>query len=949
MNPLLRLKELGQSVWLDEIRRSMLDDGSLARLVREDGLAGVTSNPSIFEKAIAGSPDYRRLVARLLDEAPYPPAELYERLALADIRDAAAVLRPVWEATAGRDGFVSLEVSPHLAHATDATVAEALRLWASLAAPNAMIKVPATPEGIPAIEELLAAGVNVNVTLLFSCEAYARVVEAFFAGLERRVAAGLPVDRIASVASFFVSRIDTVVDRRLDELAAGAGGVDRGRLEALRGRTAIANAKLASEIASQRFAGDRWRALAARGARPQRLLWASTSTKNPAYRDVVYVEELIGPDTVNTLPPATLAAFRDHGEPRASLEEGLGEARAAIAAVEEAGISLAEVTDALLTDGVRLFAEAHDRLLAAVAKARAELLSTRVVPMRAALPQALAARVAEATGRWRDGDSTRRLWARDPSLWTGADEASWLGWLEIVEAQRADLDRLARVGELARPFAHVLLLGMGGSSLAPELFAASFGSGPGRPELVVLDSTDPDQIRSVEARLDLSRTLVVVASKSGTTLEPRVLLEWALDRLAAAVGPDEAPRRVVAITDPGSKLEQDARSRRFRAVLHGVPEVGGRFSALSDFGLAPAAMIGVDVRGLLDRASVMAAACGPHLPDETNPGVALGLILATAARSGRDKLTLVLPPRIALLGDWLEQLLAESTGKLGRAILPIAGETLGGPDAYGDDRLFVALTLDGHDQVPEAALDRLEAAGHPVLRIELRDCLDLGAELFRWEVATAVAGAVLGVNPFDQPDVEAAKVAARKLTAAYEERGELPPDLALAEGDGIVVLAAGDPDDLLAAASGDRSPEALLRAHLGRLVPGDYLALLAWLERSPRHQAALDRIRALIRDRYRVATTAGFGPRYLHSTGQAHKGGPGSGVYLLLTADPASDLPVPGMKASFGVVEAAQARGDLEVLAARGRRALRVHLGADPAAGLERLHALVEGIAGAPA
>ncbi len=942
MNPLRRLSGLGQSVWLDEIRRSMLEGGDLARLVEEDGLAGVTSNPAIFEKAIAGSADYRDATARLLADSPISAVELYERLAIADIRDAAGVLRRVWDATDGRDGFVSLEVSPHLAHDTDATVAEALRLWAELAVPNVMIKVPATPEGIPAIERLIAEGVNVNVTLLFSCDAYARVVDAYFAGLERRAARGLPLDRVASVASFFVSRIDTVVDRRVEELIAGADGAVRAGLERLMGATAIANAKMAFEISRKRFADGRWQALAARGARPQRLLWASTSTKNPAYRDVIYVEELIGPDTVNTLPPATLAAFRDHGEPRLSLEQGLDEARAHLDRIGAAGISLTAVTDQLLADGVRLFAEAFDRLLAAVEKSRSEILSTQVRPMRAALPDALAAAVRDLAAEWRETDGTRRLWSRDATLFTGADEASWLGWLDVAEAQRADLARLDRVAALARPFSHVLLLGMGGSSLAPEVLAAGLGPRPGRPELVVLDSTDPDQVRSVEARLDFADTLVVVASKSGTTLEPRLLLAWALDRLAAAVGPEQAPRRAVAITDPGSALEREARRRGFLAVLHGVPEIGGRFSALSDFGLAPAAMAGVDVAALLDRAVVMRAASGPDAPELANPGVALGLMLAAAARTGRDKLTLVVSPGIAGFADWLEQLVAESTGKHGRVILPIAGEPLGPPGVYGSDRMFVALTVDGEAEGLEPALDRLEAAGHPVLRIGLADRADLGAEFFRWQVATAVAGAVLRVNPFDQPDVEAAKVAARELSAAYETRGALPPQTPLAAGDGLTVFCPeGSAGDLLAAAGGEHTPAALVAAHLRRLQPGDYLALLAWLDRSPEHAAALDRIRCLVRDRRKVATTVGFGPRYLHSTGQAHKGGPGSGLYLLVTAEPAADLPLPGMRATFAVVEAAQALGDLAVLAERGRRVLRVHLGPDIDGGLDRLHELV--------
>ncbi len=943
MNPLQQLHDQGQSVWLDEIRRSMLNDGELARMVRDDGLCGVTSNPSIFEKAIAGSADYRPQMEELLRVAAPATVEVYEQLAVDDIRRAAAVLRGVYDASCGADGFVSLEVAPHLAHDTEGTVAEALRLWSRLDSPNVMIKVPGTPEGIPAIRRLIAAGVNVNVTLLFSRRGYAEVVEAYLSGLEARAASGGALDRIASVASFFVSRIDTSIDRRLDELAEQAEGARRSELEALRGRAAVANAKLAYRTGRELFSGPRWQALADRGAQVQRLLWASTSTKNAAYRDVMYVEDLIGPDTVNTIPPATLAAFRDHGVVRPVLDEGLDEAEQALAELEAAGISLDTVTDELLADGVRLFAEAFDRLMEVVGRARTEILAGRARRMRASLPAALEGALERVRSNWTETDGTKRLWSHDAGLWTGADEARWLGWLDVVERQRRRLGRFAELAADASSFDHVLLLGMGGSSLAPEVFSQTFGRVPGHPRLAILDSTDPDQVRSVEAGLDLGRTLFVVASKSGTTLETRLFMRHFLARAADSVGTEEAPKRFIAITDPGSELEREAGERGFRAVLHGEPEIGGRFSALSDFGIAPAAMMGVDVARLLDRAAAMAAASGPGVTAVDNPGVALGLLLGAAARAGRDKLTLVASPGIADLAAWLEQLVAESTGKRGRAIIPIAGERLGPPEVYGDDRLFVELALAGEaDAARDAALERLAAAGRPVVRITLDDRYDLGGELLRWEIATAVAGAVLGINPFDQPDVEASKMATGELTAAYERTGSLPTTAPLAAADGLTLFA----DDawaqrLLAAAGGQRMVPALLKAHLAALAPGDYFAVLAWLEMNDAHAAAFDQLRHLVRDARRVATCVGFGPRFLHSTGQAYKGGPDTGVFLAVTAGDRDDLALPGMRATFGVVHSAQALGDLQVLAERGRRALRVDLGDDSAAGLARLLAAV--------
>jgi transaldolase/glucose-6-phosphate isomerase len=555
----------------------------------------------------------------------------------------------------------------------------------------------------------------------------------------------------------------------------------------------------------------------------------------------------------------------------------------------------------------------------------------------------LAGAVERALRAWDQAGHVKRLWAGDASLWTGRDEDRWLGWLGIVEAQRRDLARLRRVGEDARAggFAHALLLGMGGSSLCPEVLARIFGAAPGHPALHVLDSTDPAQVRAVEGRVDLARTLVVVSSKSGTTLEPDALARHFLERVRAAVGPAEGARRFVAITDPGSALARTAERQGFRAVYLGLPSIGGRYSALSDFGLVPAALLGLDVGRLLGRAAAMARACGPAGPAAENPGVALGVALGVAAGHGRDKVTLVASPGLAAFGAWLEQLLAESTGKEGRGLVPVDGEPPGPPAAYGADRVFAYLRLaSAPDPGQDAAVAALEAAGHPVARIDVADAYGLGEEFFRWEVATAAAGAVLGLNPFDQPDVEASKVATRELTAAYERTGALPAEAPLLEAGGLRAFA--DAANAAALRPGPGGLPGLLRAHLARVRPGDYVALLAYLEMSEAHAAALQAMRVRLRDRLRVATCVGFGPRFLHSTGQAYKGGPNTGVFLQVTCEDAADLPVPGQRYTFGVIKAAQARGDLAVLAERGRRALRVHLGGDVGAGLAALGRAVE-------
>lgn len=945
MNPLLALNDFGQSIWFDYIRRNLLVSGELERLIRDDGLKGMTSNPAIFQKAIAGSSDYADTLTALADRRDLDTQAAYEHLALEDIRRAADIMRPVFVATGRRDGYVSLEVSPRLANDTQGTVDEARRLWRALDRENVMIKVPATPEGLPAIETLLGEGININVTLLFSLQVYEQVVEAYLRGLEKRLAAGSAVGQVASVASFFISRIDTAVDNLVEARLGGAGDKEHAALlPSIEGKVAIASAKLTYQRYKQLFSGERWQALADQGAQTQRLLWASTGVKNPAYRDVRYIEELIGPDTVNTVPPATMDAFRNHGQARSSLEEDVDSARAVMDTAEQLGIPLDEITEDLLKAGVRLFVEAFDRVLGAVRDAR-EATQQAIGGQSYRLPSPLNTAVGAALDDWQQNNKVCRLWARDAWLWTGRDEARWMDWLEITCDQLehlGDLRRISRTVE-GHHFTHAVLLGMGGSSLAPEVIRSTFGDREDYPRLHVLDSTDPAQVADVEAAVDLSRTLFLVSSKSGSTLEPNILLDYFFDKVCEAVGKQQAGRHFAAVTDPGSQLEQVARDRGFRRVFYGVPGIGGRYSALSNFGIVPAAGMGVDVARLLDNAEVMVEACAGCVPARDNPGVVLGAVLGTAANQGRDKLTLIVSPGIASLGAWLEQLVAESTGKEGKGIIPVDAELTGAPAVYGDDRLFAYLRLDSAaDAEQDAAVDRLEQAGHAVLRINVPDIYKLGQEFFRWEIATAVAGSIMGINPFNQPDVEASKVATRKLTEAYAAGGSLPEAAPLAGEAGLQLYT----DAANAAALTTIAGEAggcldYIRAHLGRIGQGDYFALLAYLNRNDAHTELLQAMRHAVRDHSRVATCLGFGPRFLHSTGQAYKGGPNSGVFLQITCDDARDLAVPGDKYSFGVVKAAQAQGDFEVLAERKRRALRVHLGEDTIAGLARLRELI--------
>jgi transaldolase/glucose-6-phosphate isomerase len=933
-NPLQDLQKYGQSVWLDYIRRSLLTSGELKRLIDEDGLRGMTSNPAIFEKAIAGSTDYAELLESLQSRSDLDAKARYETLAIRDIQDAADTLRPVYESTKRRDGYVSLEVSPYLARDTQGTVAEARALWKAVGRENVMIKVPGTGEGIPAFQQLIGEGININVTLLFSQKVYESVAQAYIAGLEQWAAASGDVGKIASVASFFISRIDNAVDAILTaRLKAAKDRNEQKQLKAIQGKVAIANGKLAYQSYLQIFGSKRWQALAAKGAHTQRVLWASTSTKNPAYSDIMYVEELIGPDTVNTIPPATFDAFRDHGHARETLTKAIDAAKQTMNTLASLGISIDEVTDKLTDDGVELFEQAFDKLLQAVEKSSRSEITPKVSRQSHTLPEVLASAVKRNIEDWRAAGKVRRIWQRDATLWTGTDEASWLGWLGITENEIVHSQTLRQLAAEAKNdgFRDILLLGMGGSSLCPEVLRMSFGKVAGYPELHVLDSTDPAQIKAFEKKLDLTKTVFVVSSKSGTTLEPNIFKQYFFELVKQRIGQERAGSRFIAITDPGSKLEQVAEADDFRHVFHGLPSIGGRYSALSNFGMVPAALMGIDTTQFLDGAEEMVEACASSVPIEENPGALLGIILGTAARSGHDKVTMITSPKISDLGAWLEQLLAESTGKQGKGIIPVDREELGPPGIYGTDRIFAYIRLESApDAQQDAKVAALEQAGQPVVRISVANIYDLGQEFFRWEFATAVAGSIIGINAFNQPDVEASKVATRSLTSEYEKTGSLPAEQPVLDDNGIKLFTdSKNAAELTQSAGTDKSLISYLRAHFNRIRSGDYFALLAYIEMNAEHEASLEEMRHILRDKKRVATCLGFGPRFLHSTGQAYKGGPNTGVFLQITCDDAADLPVPGQKYTFGVVKAAQARGDFQVLTERGRRTLRVHLGRD--------------------
>jgi transaldolase/glucose-6-phosphate isomerase len=941
-NHLIEVMKAGQSIWYDNIRRAMLETGDLSKKIAEDDLRGVTSNPTIFEKAITGSTDYDGQM-RLLVQKGASVSDIYEALVLDDIRAAADILKPVYDKTDGIDGYISLEVDPRLAYDTKGTIEEAERLFRGLGRPNVMIKIPAAQEGLPAIEESIYRGININITMIFSIENYEQVAEAFIKGLERREAEGKTVDHIASVASFFVSRVDTAIDTELERRAGQAKTPEeKALLEGLSGRAAVANAKLAYQKFKEIFHGERFAKLKARRAQVQRCLWASTGTKNPKYSDVLYVDNLIGAETVNTIPPQTYTAFRDHGNVQPSLEANLDEARTAIRKLDEIGINLSEVTAKLQKDGLASFVSSFDTLIESIEAKRDALrsgINARLTVSPGKSADAINAAIKEAD----KGDVVRRIWRKDAALWKD-DESDQqtiknaLGWLSVPDTMiGVEDDLIAFADDIrgAQQFKHVMLCGMGGSSLCPEVFRQTFGHQENYPELLVLDSTDPDTLARFAEQINLEHTLFIIASKSGTTTEPLVFYKYWYDQVSKVKeNPGEC---FVAITDPGTQMERMATEDKFRRIFLNPADIGGRYSALSYFGMVPAALMGLDIKKLLDRAERVVHSCASVVPASDNPGARLGATLGECALAGRDKLTIIADPKISALGLWIEQLIAESTGKEGKGIVPIAGELLGPPSVYNDDRLFVSVAVGKLDGDTEVKLKALEAAGHPIVYRTLTDLYDLGEEFFLWEIATAFAGWRLRINPFDQPNVQESKDATKELLGKYESEGKLEEQPLIAT-DGVLTIYADEKARALLPTS---SVTDTLRAHLSQVKPGDYLAMLAYIEETPDHEAVIQEIRSHLRDATHCATTTGYGPRFLHSTGQLHKGGADNGVFLQLTAPDKIDLNVPGQSYTFSILKQAQALGDFRSLATRGRRAIRVDLGTDTLAGLRRLRELI--------
>lgn len=895
---LAALTAAGTSIWLDQLRRGMIEDGELKHLIEEDCLRGVTSNPAIFEKAMMESSDYDSELEQLAREG-LTAREIYRRLAVRDVQMAADALRPVYEETNHVDGYVSLEVAPRLAHDARGTFDQAKEYWELVDRPNLMIKIPGTEEGLWAIEEALFAGLNVNVTLLFSVKRYHQVMDAFLRAMNQRHADRRPLD-CHSVASFFVSRVDTEVDERLEKL---------GRTD-LQGTAGLANARLAYHAFKEVFEGERFEVLKRAGCPVQRPLWASTGVKNPAYDETMYVYGLVGRNTINTMPLPTLQAAAQPGEVAKDTAEI--DPTAQLNALKEAGIDLDDVTDKLLRDGIDKFIQPMNKLLTGLEQRRERIVLQVPQMMRTNLPSGFDERIKARIERAQKEDVVGRIWRKDATLWAPAgtpEVANRLGWLTISEQMLGEVEALKSFAADCRAagYSDAVLLGMGGSSLAAEVFRRTYEGEAKGLRLHVLDSTDPDQIAAIEAEIDLDHTLFIVSTKSGGTIETLSLFEYFYSRQPNG-------EHFIAITDPGTALVDIASKHNFRRVFLGDPDIGGRYSALSYFGLVPAVLLGVDIEAILRSAEEGRQNCQDPDP-QSNAGLWLGIALGELALGSRDKVTLYFSEPIKALAVWAEQLIAESTGKLGRGLIPIADEPLGAPERYGNDRVFRDARIEGEsDAELVSAIDALAQAGQATITVTLGKREDIGRFFFAAEFVIAVAGWVLGINPFDQPNVAEAKEKTQQVLA-----------------EGTVEPATADFSDI--------------PALISMLEPPRYFAIMAYLPFSSEVDEAIARLRSCVRDRTGVATTFGYGPRFLHSTGQLHKGGPATGVFLQLVHEGREDREIPGKEFTFRRLITAQADGDLETLQAHELSVARIRLDdSDLAGGIDELTAFIEGI-----
>lgn len=914
MNRSEALKQAGQSIWYDNIERGMLMDGEMARMIKDGEVYGVTSNPSIFEKSISSSAAYDDILQSMA-WAGLSKEQIYLELVREDIQAAADLFLPVYEATGGIDGMVSVEINPLFAYDTEKSIEDGRALWAQMNRKNVMIKVPATKAGLPVIETLISEGINVNATLIFSIPRYMEVMEAYFLGLEKRLANNLPIDHVTSVASFFVSRIDTLVDSRLEEYGA-ANPQAADQVAALTGKIAIDNARLAYQEFLKFFASERFENLKQYGAKVQRPLWASTSTKNKAYSETLYVDELVAPNSVNTIPPATLSAFLDHGATDLRIEQDLERARKDFDMLLKLGFDYNRIAQELEDEGVEKFKQAYISLLETIETKRAFFkveLANLGEAVHAALKKAA------------DEVYVGSLFDHEPSFWTsdqsGHDEIrERLGWLSLPGQQFSIIDELAAFKEklLSEGYVHAFVIGMGGSSLAPEVMSQAIAPVGGKGlKLQIIDTTSPDEIAFRVRGVDLRKSLFIVSSKSGGTSETMSAMKYFWAELEK-IEPENVGKHFVAITDPNTSLQDLAYRKGFRKVFNARPDVGGRYSVFTHFGLVPAAVMGIDLHKLLGQGNASDLQSRKNVPYPANPNLMLGLVLGEAAKRGKDKLTFIAESFAGSLVPWLEQLIAESSGKEGKGILPIENEPVLVSQNYPEDRIFVYFKTDGSKA---GLVDELKQAGQIVITIAIPEPYALAKEFYRWEYATAIACAVLQVNAFDQPNVQLSKTITKDVIIAYQKSGKLEDGEPIWENDQAIVYGFRNEEALK-----ETDLESLLLAYARSVPEKGYVVLSGFIPRLEENFEILQALRGRILNAVNKATTLGFGPRFLHSTGQLHKGGLGGGLFIHFTKDAEHDFEIPGEGMSFGTLQRAQALGDLQALAQKDRAAIRVHL-----------------------
>lgn len=938
----------GQSIWLDGPRPRRLDSDELRAMVCRDEVTGISVTYDGLRHIIASATDLETSIRSRIFESKDPIA-ICEHLLIDQARRAADLLRQVYERTRGLEGYTSIEVSPYVVDSAEELVKRGRELFLAVGRKNVMIRLPATTAGLVALEQLVSTGVNVFVSDILTEAAYLQAAEAYSLAVDKYLRRGGNALDVIALVAMPLSKIDRIATRALESSAQKAGPEQSVFFDRLKGRAATTFARLAYRTYRSYIAdggNKNWKVLAGKGARPLRIV-LECAIPAPHLPASLYLEELSLPETIVSLPETAILALcrtpaKQMEQSEDHVDEVIDQAILVYEQFKQLPFSISDALEDELSFLVDQQMEVMDQLIGALEQRRRAVELNVATNLTHSLGE-LESPVKEALAKAKEDNVVARLWRGDTTLWTGKDEGAWLGWLDIPEQQLAQTSVFQELsGEVRREkFTHAVLLGMGGSSLSAEVMRQCFGKQEGMPELLVLDSTVPAEVLKVRRAIEIEKTIFIVSSKSGSTTEPNVLCQYFYEETKKAVGDKEAGSHFIAVTDPGSSLEQTAKEMRFRHIYPGVPSIGGRYSVLSHFGMIPGAVMGADVKKMLERAHQMALRCHETVASNENPGLLLGVIMAVLSEHGRDKVTLFASPRIRSFGTWLEQLLAESTGKLGKGIIPVDGESIASPEHYGKDRLFVYLRLSREaDKQQDKQVEDLKRAGHPVVNIELDDAFGIAEEFFRWEFATAVAGHVLKINPFDQPNVQESKDFTKKFLKHYEETGKLPEDQLVCR-DGDITIYADDKNKRYLLEKAKENLEAVLKAHIARLQPGDYFATTAYVEYDERYERAISAIRDHVRDDRRVATTFGYGPRFLHSTGQLHKGGPNSGLFIQITCDDKEDVPVPAEKFTFGVLKQAQSLGDFVALSMRDRRALRVHFSGDIARGLSKLQSLL--------